>query len=70
MSKEILSLKEAAEDLILRNGTLRQYLNRGKIQSIKDEKGRHMITKKEIERYKHEKKLIDLSFGFMHLKYS
>ena len=59
MSKKFISLKEAAEDLNLRNGTLRQYLKRDKIRSTKDEKGRHMITKKEVERYKKEKNLIE-----------
>jgi len=56
---KLIKIEEASKELSLEKDTIRKYINRGKIRSIKDEKGRHMITKKEVERYKNEKIFIE-----------
>ena len=58
MSSKDLYLREAAPLLNLQEGTLRVYVGRGQFQFTKDGKGRLMINIKEIERYKHKKKLL------------
>ena len=56
LQNKLLFLKETAPRINLEEATLRQYVKRGKISSLKDERGRHMFTEKEIIRFKDNRK--------------
>jgi CTP-dependent riboflavin kinase len=58
MLKKTISMKETAEYLNIRNGTLRQEIYRGKILANKDERGRLTITTEQLDRLKEEKNLL------------
>ena len=53
---KLFFLKETAPRINLEEATLRQYVKRGKISSLKDKRGRHMFTEKEIIRFKDNRK--------------
>ena len=56
---EFFFTKEASEVTKIKEGTIRQYISRGKIISEKDSDGRNKIPKSEVMRLKKEKEKID-----------